>query len=127
MEDSRIGKADWFDLTVANCDEVRDFYSSVIGWTHTGIDMDGYSDYCMMPAGTEDVTCGICHARGQNANIPPMWMIYFNVANLEKSLAEVVARGGKQLTDIREVGESGRFAFIQDPAGACCGLWQKGG
>lgn len=42
-----IGSIGWLDLTVENADAVRDFYQEVVGWTTSGVDMGGYSDYCM--------------------------------------------------------------------------------
>lgn len=115
------GDAVWHDLTVPNADEVRDFYSAVISWQSEGLDMGGYQDDVMAAPGTQG-QAGICHARGQNANMPGQWLVYFQVPDLDAALAEVVARGGKILDGPREMG--GRFAYIQDPAGAVCSLFQ---
>ena len=40
-----VGSIGWFDLTVENADEVREFYRRVVGWTETPLDMGGYSDH----------------------------------------------------------------------------------
>lgn len=118
------GDAVWHDLTVPNADEVRDFYSAVIGWQSEGLDMGGYQDYVMAAPGTQG-QAGICHTRGPNANMPGQWLVYFQVPDLDAALAEVIARGGKILDGPREMG--GRFACIQDPAGAVCSLFQPEG
>ena len=68
-------------------------------------------------------TAGICWARGANAGLPPVWLVYFIVASLDTSLAEVRKRGGTVLREPRASGE-GRFAVIRDPAGAVCALYQ---
>ena len=40
-----IGSLSWFDLTVPNAEEVRDFYGKVIGWQHEPVSMaDGKYD-----------------------------------------------------------------------------------
>ena len=117
-----LGKIGWCDLTIENADEVRDFYKQVVGWSHSDVGMGEYSDYCMMPAGSDAPTCGICHARGPNADVPTAWIVYFTVENLEQSLEQVTARGGEQIGDIRSAG--GKFCLIRDPAGAICALYQ---
>ncbi len=46
-----IGEIAWLDLTVEDAESVRDFYSDVVGWTITPVDMGGYDDFCMNSAG----------------------------------------------------------------------------
>jgi uncharacterized protein len=120
-----IGKIGWVDLTVADAGSVRDFYQAVAGWTPAPLSMGDYDDYCMMPPGASDPAAGICHARGDNAAQPPVWMIYITVADLDASVRECEARGGKLLRPIRGIGDYGRFCVIQDPAGAIAALIQK--
>ena len=43
-----IGKIGWTDLTVDNADEIRDFYTTVVGWKPSPVDMGEYSDYSMV-------------------------------------------------------------------------------
>ena len=117
------GSIAWTDLTVANAAEVRDFYRAVIGWTVTDVDMGGYSDFCMNRPGDGTTVAGVCHARGPNADLPPVWMIYVTVPDLDASLAACVARGGSVVKGPFEVGEA-RAAVIRDPAGAVLALYQ---
>lgn len=117
------GSVSWFDLTVPNADEVRDFYSAVAGWTPAPVDMGGYNDYCMMPPGAAAPAGGICHRRGENANLPSQWLIYITVLDLGASLAACAQRGGRVLTPERDMGGA-RMAVIQDPAGAVAALYQ---
>jgi predicted enzyme related to lactoylglutathione lyase len=119
-----VGSIGWFDLTVQNADEVRDFYAAVVGWKWSPLQMDGYSDYCMnLPASGETVA-GICHKRNVNASLPSQWLLYITVANLERSIASVEEKGGKVLTSIRGNADQGRFVIIQDPAGAVAALFE---
>ncbi len=121
---AEIGAIGWVDLTVPNAAEVRDFYRAVVGWTTSEVDMGGYSDFCMNIPGSGRTTAGICHARGENADIPPRWLVYLNVANLDQSLMTCAALGGKALTKVRSLGASGRFCVIEDPAGAVAALFE---
>ncbi|MBT0586307.1 VOC family protein [Alteromonas oceanisediminis] len=124
MNDSKIGQMGWIDLTVDNADEIKDFYASVVGWSTQRVEMDGYNDYSMqMPVSGKDVA-GICHRKGSNAELPAKWLPYFIVQDIEHALANVVARNGKTLSDIRTYGNS-KFVIIEDPAGAVCALYQE--
>lgn len=111
------------DLTIPNADAVRDFYAAVAGWKAEPVDMEGYHDYCMFPPGGDVPAAGICHARGPNANLPPQWLIYITVPDLDRSLASCLAAGGAVVAPVREMG-GGRMAVIRDPAGAVAALYQ---
>lgn len=121
---ARTGIIGWIDLTVENAAALSEFYGAVAGWHPTPVDMGGYSDYVMTPSGAAAPVAGVCHARGANASVPPVWLIYIHVANLEESLQRCVERGGKPVGSIRNAGSSGRFCIIQDPAGAHCALFE---
>lgn len=120
-----IGSIGWCDLTVPGADNVRDFYRDVVGWTATPLDMGGYSDYVMNLPGSEAPATGVCWARGANAGLPPVWLVYFVVASLDKSVAQVRSRGGAVLREPAPSG-GGRFAVVRDPAGAVCALYENG-
>ena len=59
-----------------------------------------------------------------HADLPPQWLIYITVANVEKSAEQCVALGGKVLAGPRPMGDHGRVAVIQDPAGAVAALFE---
>jgi uncharacterized protein len=119
------GKIGWIDLTVPDATALRDFYQKVAGWTPSAVEMNGYSDYCMHPPGEEHPAAGICHARGANAAIPPVWLIYITVDDLDESLRQCEALGGKQLGAIRSMGPAARYCVIEDPAGAVSALFES--
>ena len=121
-EPSPIGKFGWTDLTVNNAAEIRDFYQQVTGWTTSPVNMDGYEDFCMVSADGTTVA-GICHARGENADLPPMWLVYIYVEDLQQSIENCESLGGKKLHGPRKI-EGGQMAVIQDPAGAVVALFQ---
>ena len=73
-----IGQITWRDLTVPNAQEVRDFYSGVVGWDWSGQNMGGYDDFNMLSPETGETVAGICHARGSNAHLPPQWLVYLS-------------------------------------------------
>jgi predicted enzyme related to lactoylglutathione lyase len=118
-----VGTVGWHDLTVPNADEVRTFYEAVVGWTSSPVGMGDYSDFSMVPPGTDQPVAGICHARGGNANVPAQWLLYFIVADVDASVRACVERGGEVISGPREAG-GGKYCVIKDPAGAVCALYQ---
>ncbi|HZI09299.1 MAG TPA: VOC family protein [Myxococcus sp.] len=120
-----VGTVGWMDLTVKDAVAVKDFYQDVVGWKGSGLDMGGYEDFVMTPPGSEDGAAGICHARGSNADQPSGWMVYITVADLERSLERVAAKGGKVRGKIRDAGPSGRYCVVEDPSGSVCALFES--
>jgi hypothetical protein len=116
------GTIAWVDLTVANADDVRDFYRAVIGWKPAEVTMGEYMDYSMTVADTGVPTAGVCHKRGMNAELPSQWLIYVNVADLDRSMRECRANGGQVIVGPKDMGVQGRYCVIQDPAGAVMAL-----
>lgn len=120
MSETQTGTIVWADLSVAEAERVRDFYRAVVGWSSEAVTMGGYDDFNMLADGNRPVA-GVCRARGVNAQLPPQWLIYVTVADLDRSLARCLELGGKLLDGPRSMGEK-RFCVIQDPAGAAMGL-----
>lgn len=120
-----FGKIVWTDLTVQNAEEIRDFYSSVVGWKYSGVDMGEYEDFTMISHSGQTAISGICHARGDNADLPAQWLIYILVADLDESIKNCEALGGKVISGPKHMGKN-RYCVIQDPAGAVAALFQQG-
>lgn len=116
-----LGKPAWFDLSVPDAEVLKGFYSAVCGWTAGEHDMGGYADYTMA-TGDGEVVAGLCHARGPNAGLPPVWLIYVPVAALAEAVAAVETHGGTVLDHRTQAG----LAVVRDPAGAIFALWQHG-
>lgn len=122
-----VGRIGWVDLTVPDAAATRDFYREVVGWTTQDVAMkDGdatYADFNMLKADGEPAA-GVCHARGPNTYLPPVWMIYLLVGDATESVRRVKDEGGQVLKAV--TGDDGRVAFaaIRDPAGAALMLYQ---
>ncbi len=124
MSDSKeIGKIGWIDMTVDDAQAVRDFYKAVVGWKTEDVDMGGYSDFNMQMPGTGEAVAGVCHARGSNADLPPGWLIYIVVADIEASASACTENGGKVLVAPRGLA-GGRFCVVEDPGGSVAALYQ---
>jgi predicted enzyme related to lactoylglutathione lyase len=118
MAESKRGRVGWVDLTVDKAESLRDFYAAVMGWEAEGLEMGGYDDYVMTPIGSEEPAAGVCHRKGQNADLPAQWIVYFVVDDVQTAVHAALKRGGKLLRPPEE----GSFALVQDPAGAIFAL-----
>ena len=121
--ETNVGSIGWVDLTVEDASTVRDFYEAVVGWESDEFDMGEYSDFVMRPAGSADGVAGVCHARGSNAAVPPVWMVYFNVTDVADSAEQCQQLGGEVIVAPRGLA-GGRYCVVRDPAGAVCALFQ---
>lgn len=120
-----VGRISWLDLTVPDASATQDFYRHVVEWSVQQVEMeDGgerYADYDLL---REDGTpvAGVLHARGENAGLPPVWMIHLPVGDLAESLRRVQEEGGKVIKATQ--GEDGAYAYaaVQDPVGVYLAL-----
>lgn len=120
----QVGRIAWLDLTVKNADATRDFYKAVVGWSVQDVEMtdgeDAYADYNMLGSDKAGAA-GVCHARGGNKDLPPVWLIYLPVGDLAESLRRVRAEGGSVIKEAA-IGSQYAFAVIQDPLGVTLAL-----
>lgn len=124
---SPVGRISWLELTVSDAAATRDFYRDVVGWSVQDVEMEDteerYADYALC---TSDGTAvaGVCHARGVNQALPPVWLICLPVGDLDESLGRVAEAGG-EVVDARK-GADGRYVYsaIKDPVGVCIALVQ---
>jgi len=122
----RPGAIAWHDLTVDDAETVRDFYAAVVGWRFQPVAMDGYMDFAMGAPESGESIAGVCHARGPNADLPPQWLLYVVVEDLDRSLEACADHGGEVVAGPRGL-SGGRFCVVRDPAGAVMALWEAGG
>lgn len=120
-----VGRIAWVDLTVSDASATRDFYRRVVEWSVENVEMEDegerYADYAML---SEDgnAAAGVCHARGGNVGLPPVWMIYLPVGDLAESLRRVREDGGVVIKAVE--GKDGEYVYaaIRDPVGAYLAL-----
>lgn len=117
------GRIGWTDLTVPDAPGIRDFWAAVTGWEPDPVSMGDYSDFNMLDAEGRPAA-GICHARGSNADIPPTWLSYVVVADMNAALGAAGRLGGEVVVPPRGP-EGGRLAVVRDPAGAMLALWEN--
>lgn len=111
----------WRDLTVPDAENIKRFYSYVVGWETKPHPMGEYDDFNIIVPDTGETIAGICHARGSNTGVPPQWLMYIEVEDIQGSIERCKEFGGAVVHGPRLMGTH-NFCIIQDPAGAVIGL-----
>lgn len=121
-EKQQKGTIAWMDLTVQDAHVVKDFYETVAGWKAEPVSMGEYTDFNLFAGAGKEPLGGICHAKGPNKHFPATWMIYITVEDLNACLETCLKKGGAIIHGPAMMGDHGRYAIIQDPAGAASAL-----
>lgn len=119
------GEILWTDLTVDDAESLVKFYKQVVGWETGTVSMGEYNDYTLHRASDGKAMAGICHRKGINSKIPPVWMVYITVEDVDAASRKVKQLGGEVLMPPTAMGDNAKFCIIKDPAGAICALYSK--
>jgi hypothetical protein len=99
---------------VPDLEAAKRFYGELFGWTFRESSASGvtYVEF----AAQGDVQGGMM-ASPSNGDIPPHWMGYVAVADVDASAKAAAEAGGKVLVSPTDIPNVGRFAIILDPQG----------
>ena len=113
----------WLDLSAADPDKARAFYSKVFGWKIEVNPDPQYGGYSLARIEGKDVA-GI--GPKQEPGGPSAWMVYIGSNDAGDTVKKTQAAGGKVIVEPMQVGPQGRMVVIQDPSGAFLGVWEPG-
>jgi predicted enzyme related to lactoylglutathione lyase len=104
----------------------KKFYSDLFGWTWMEMDMGEHGTYHMhTPPGAERPVGGMMEMAGpQFEGIPPHWMNYIAVDDINASTAKAKDLGATVLVEPTPIPNVGFFSVIQDPTGATISMFQ---
>jgi uncharacterized protein len=119
------GEICWTELATPNAKAAKDFYGKTFGWQFSDQEM-GDMTYTVIKFNNKDLGGIWSIPKGQEKEIPPHWMTYILVDNIEEALKKAQKNGAKVMKPTTEVGENfGKLAVIVDPTGAHIALWQS--
>jgi len=113
-----IGDASWHELMTTDAPAAMKFYGDLFGWQPgEAMDMGEQGKYHIFnrPHG---MIGGMMNKPPAMANVPPHWMIYFRVPDIDAAVERVKANGGKILNGPTEVPGGSRIVNAMDPQGA---------
>ena len=110
-----IGAMCWNELCTNDIDTAKAFYATLLGWEYYG----------------DEHYIHISN-RGRNnggmiklENVPPCWMVYFHVADIDASIQRVTELGGTIALPKHEIPDGGWWSVVADPAGAHFYIMQR--
>jgi predicted enzyme related to lactoylglutathione lyase len=119
------GKFCWVELQTTDVDAAKRFYGGLLGWDLADMPMPS-GNYAMASVGGKSVAGLLAQAPDQKKqSVPPSWLSYVAVDNVEASAGKGAELGGTLLVPPMAMGP-GKFAVLTDPAGAMFALWQAG-
>jgi len=99
----------------------KKFYSELIGWNPADSGMPGM-DYTLFKAGDKSHAGMMAMPSEIPKEVPPHWMAYIAVDDVDAAAKKVEQLGGKILHGPEDVPGVGRFCTIADPTGAVVSL-----
>jgi predicted enzyme related to lactoylglutathione lyase len=106
----------WRELNTKDSAQAETFYSALFGWTALAKEL-AHGAYSSFMQGDQPVA-GMQQMTAEWGDAPPHWMTYMAVEDCDASAAKVEALGGSVCVPPTDIPEVGRFAVINDPAGA---------
>lgn len=110
------GAFSWSELMTSDPEGALSFYRQLFGWTVETSQM-GMGPYHVVKAGDTSVG-GVMGKPPGGEGMPSTWGVYVTVDDVEKTVAQCTALGGKVLMPPMDIPQVGRMAVIQDPQGA---------
>ena len=123
MPDSTLrGRFIWHDLMTTDPDAAVRFYTTVVGWGIQPWEQDPAYRMWTVDSGPLGGVMRLPEdARQMGA--PPSWLMYVGVPDVDTTVREASARGGRTYVQPRDI-PVGRFAVLADPQGATFAVYQ---
>jgi predicted enzyme related to lactoylglutathione lyase len=106
----------WTELITTDVDKSRRFYTSLLPWSPEEMNVTG-TPYTVFKQGTTPAA-GMMARTPEMGDVPPHWMPYLAVTDVDAIAAKTRSLGGKVLAGPMDIPGIGRFAVLQDPQGA---------
>jgi uncharacterized protein len=117
------GALAWNELGTRDPAAAKTFYAAVFGWEFEDQDMGEMGTYTIWKLGEEQIG-GMMDISGRvPGEVPAHWLAYFAVENTDAALETVKSSGGGVSFGPIDI-PAGRFAIVDDPAGAAFAVIQ---
>lgn len=113
----------WADLSTPDAQRAADFYKGLFGW-QIFADPKDKSGYLHIKNG-EHFIGGVPPAAYRKPGVPPHWMAYFQVDDVDASAAKAKEFGGNLYMPPMTMEGVGRMSVIADPQGAVFSIFKS--
>lgn len=126
MSDGRTaGSFGWNELATTDTASARAFYGALLGWTFDEMPMPGGGGSYIIAKVGDQMVGGMFKMQGEQfKGIPPHWMGYITVSDVDGAAKRVPSLGGKVHMPPTDIPGVGRFCVISDSTGAHVSLMQ---
>jgi uncharacterized protein len=123
----QVGRFAWYELMTTDYKRAFDFYRQLFGWEKTGDEMDMGGGNAYLMYGMKGKMFGGIYNREPNmANVPPFWLTYVNVKDVDRTTDAAVKAGARLVNGPMDVPGGGRISVIGDPQGAAFAFFATG-
>jgi predicted enzyme related to lactoylglutathione lyase len=121
---SKPGEFIWHEVLTTDHESAFVFYSRIFGWKkQRDFDMGAMGKYLIYGLGDEDL--GGMFTKSKDMPMPPSWIYYIQVAELDAAVERAKAKGAKLMNGPMEVPGGARIAQLSDPQGAFFALHEN--
>jgi predicted enzyme related to lactoylglutathione lyase len=113
----------WADLSTPDAKRASEFYSGLFGWQIMADEKDK-SGYLHIKNG-EHFIGGVPPSAHRQPGVPPHWLAYFWVDDVDTSAAKAKQLGAKLYVEPMTIENVGRMAVIADPQGAMFAIFNS--
>lgn len=114
---NKDGEISWNELVANDGAKALEFYTQLFDWKLTSeLDMGPHGKYLMYGQGER--TYGGIMTKTADMPMPPMWVYYVHVADLDAALKRATSKGGKVVVGPMDVPGGDVVAQLVDPQGA---------
>jgi predicted enzyme related to lactoylglutathione lyase len=114
------GSLGWVELLTRAPERAADFYTTVFGWS-----VNASEYYTQWGVGGADFGGMMAMDEKFPHEVPPHWLPYFAVADVDAAAATATGAGGSVLMEPRSLGDVRRIAVLRDPPGAMFGVYAE--
>jgi predicted enzyme related to lactoylglutathione lyase len=106
----------WNELMTPDANAASKFYSTLFGWNVVATPMGPFTYHVLKRDGKD--FGGMMAMQGPGwENVPPHWMMYIAVDDVDATCRKLTDLGGKVCVPPTDI-PPGRFAVVSDPSGA---------
>ncbi|MFO0962565.1 MAG: VOC family protein [Phycisphaerales bacterium] len=119
----------WMELLTRDTAACARFYGALLGWKTTEMPMPGFT-YTLFwlrdadPASRSGCQGGMMEIQPDMGPMPPHWLPYIAVADVDAAAARAAEHGGKICAPPWDIPGVGRMAVVTDPTGATFALFK---
>jgi predicted enzyme related to lactoylglutathione lyase len=112
------GTPTWNECVTGDIPAAVAFYADVLGMGSEEMPMGDLGTYTLLSDVNGRQIGGTMDLAGLPEGIPPHWNVYFNVDDVDETVARVTELGGSSVAPAFDVPTVGRMAMVSDPQGA---------